>query len=249
MNPVDFGSSAFWSLLAAGAVSGAASLWLFRRWSDQARLSAASRRVLAHLMEFRLFADEPALIVRAQWDLLKANAALLRTILVPSLLLTIPFAVVLVIASAFFDRGPLRAGEAAVVTIQCAGVIHDVRLEAPPGIAVEAPPVRVSSERQISWRVRPVHAVAGRLQFRWDGQTVEKSISAMPGLQWLSEQRSGSVLGYVAHPREQPFRSAAIDWIRIQYPSATVLGFPWPLWFSCGAFAGALAANIGVLRI
>jgi hypothetical protein len=38
-------------------------------------------------------------------------------------------------------------------------------LQAPPGIAVESPPVRVFAERQISWRIRALRPVRGKLRF------------------------------------------------------------------------------------
>ncbi|HCC58857.1 MAG TPA: hypothetical protein DEQ47_16675 [Solibacterales bacterium] len=249
MNEVDLGTRAFAWLMAAGALSGALSLWAFRRWCDTDKLRAASNVMLAHLMEFRLFTDEPVLILRAQRELLVANARLLRLILLPSLLLTAPFGVVLVAADAFFARAPLRPGEAAVITVQYAFRLPNVQLQAPPEIVVETPPVRARFRKQISWRVRPSRASSGKLRLRWNATVIDKSISASPGLHWVSEQRSGSLLGYLAHPRELPFSDRAIDWIRIQYPSANVLGFHWLVWYSTAACCGALLTTLGASRL
>ena len=249
MNDVDLGGSALGLLMAAGALSGAASLWAFRRWCDSGRLRAASNVMLAHLMEFRLFTEEPLLILRAQRDLLAANARLLRLVALPSLLLTVPFALALTAADAYFARAPLRAGEAAVVTVQSAAGLPNVQLQAPPEIVVETPPVRARFRNQISWRVRPSRAASGTLRLRWDGRSIEKSIAASPGLHWLSEQRSGSLLGYLGHPRELPFSDRAIDWVRIQYPGANVFGFSWLVWYSMAACGGALLASLGASRL
>ena len=246
MNDVDLGAAAFAWLMAAGALSGIASLWAFRHWTDSAKLRVATNAMLAHLMEFRLFTDEPLLIVRAQRNLLRANARLLRLIAVPSLLLTLPFALVLVAADAFFARAPLRPGEAAVVTVQYRSAgFPGVQLQAPPEIAVETPPVHAPFKRQVSWRVRPNRAVSGQLRLQWDARTVEKSIASAPGLHWLSEQRSASLLGYLGHPRELPFSGAAVDWISIQYPTAQVFGFHWLVWYSLAACGAALISTLG----
>lgn len=249
MNDVDLGAGALGWLIAAGSVSGAASLWAFRRCCDTRKLRAASNVMLAHLMEFRLFTDEPLLILRAQGQLLAANARLLRLILLPSLLLTAPFALLLVAADAYFARAPLRSGEAAVVTLQYAAALEDVQLQAPPEMAVETPPVRALRQRQISWRVRPSGASSGNLRLRWSAGGIDKSFSAGQGLHWISEQRSGSWTGYLGHPREFPFSDRAIEWVRIQYPGATVLGWHWLVWYSAATCGGALLASFGASRL
>ena len=249
MNGVDLGSLAFGWLVAVGAVSGAASWLAFQHWCDTEKLRVASNGMLAHLMEFRLFTDEPALILRAQRDLLRANARLLRLTMGPSLLLTIPFTLLLVAADGYFARASLRLGEATVVTVQSAGAFPNMTLQTPAGINVETPPVWVRSQNQVSWRVRPIRAASGNLQLRWSAGVIEKSISAAPGLHWISEQRSGSWLSSLVHPREFPFSNQPIEWIRIQYPRAVVFGVHWLVWFSAAVCLGAVAATFGASRI
>ena len=78
MSEVDLGAIAFWLLLGTGAFCGILSAWVFRRFSNVERLREVSNQILAHLLEFRLFAYEPALILRAQRDLIGANIPLLR---------------------------------------------------------------------------------------------------------------------------------------------------------------------------
>ena len=48
--------------------------WGFLRLSDRKGLAAATNRLRAHLMELRLFSDEPALVWTAQRDLIKPMA-------------------------------------------------------------------------------------------------------------------------------------------------------------------------------
>ncbi|MCU1258284.1 MAG: hypothetical protein JWO80_1169 [Bryobacterales bacterium] len=239
---MELGGGAFWSVVLLGACSGAISFLAFRRWSDAGALRSAGNAALAHLLEFRLFADEPALIMRAQRDLLFANGRWLRLLLAPMLLLSLPFALVIAVADAFFSRAPLRTGEPAVVTAHYVRQLPDLRLIPPDGFQVETAPVRVTSENEVSWRVRPLRSARGNLQLRWDSRVLEKSVVAGSGPGWISEQRSGSVLGYLAHPAEYPFRDGTVDWVRIQYPLATVFGHNWLTWFSIAACCGALAS-------
>jgi len=248
VSEVDLGADAFWWLIATGMLFGIGSTVLFRRWSDGEKIRIAANAMLAHLMEFRLFVDEPDLILRAQRDLLLANARLLRLMLTPMLLLTVPSAVTIAIASAFFSQGALRPGEAAVVTAHYRGELPDVELRLPIGVALETLPVRIPREHEISWRVRPSRACQGNLQLRLNSRVLAKSISAGSGLHWISEQRAGSVLSYLAHPLELPFSDGTIDWVRVQYHPAKILGLHWTIWFSAAAGSTALVSAMGGLR-
>ncbi len=250
MNEVELGVKAFWLVLAAGALSGMASWWAFRRWSNTAKLRIAVNRIVAHLFELRLFADEPALLMRAQRDLLMANGELLREVIAPSLLLLLPFAILLAAMEAVFGIAPLQMGRPAIVTLQCSDSggknLPPVRLNPPPGIQVETPPVRVPMLSQISWRVRPIRATTGELQFASNGLTIRKSISSAQGLQWLSDSRVHSPVAFLLHPFELPYASSAVKWISVGYPPATVFHLNWLVWFSLASVLGAAVFGLAV---
>jgi hypothetical protein len=239
VNEVDLGAKAFWLLIGAGVLSGIASFWTFRHWSDTAKLRLAVNHIVAHLFELRLFADEPALLLRAQRDLLTANGKLLRQVAAPSLLLVLPFSVLLVTLDAFCGRAPLQPGQPAVVTLECGTPLPQTQLEAPAGIQVETLPVRVLRLSQISWRIRPLQAVDGELQVHLNGRVITKSISSTPGLQWLSASRAGSIGSFLLHPLEPPYSGSAVHSISIRYPSATIFNLNWLVWFLAGSLIGA----------
>ena len=54
------------SLAAVSVAFGLIALWIFRPAADLAEVRSTIKRVHAHLLEFRLFYDEPRLIWRAQ---------------------------------------------------------------------------------------------------------------------------------------------------------------------------------------
>jgi hypothetical protein len=240
LSEVDLGGVAGAWLLAAGVLSGAASIWAFQRWSDTEQLRVSTNSVMAHLMEFRLFAQEPSLIVRAQWNLLRANAGMLRALLGPSLLLVLPFVVLLGVLDGFFGYAALSAGEIAIVTVQASGPLHDAILQTPDGVTVETPAVRALAEHQISWRIRPGRAVSGLMQITANGAVMQKSIRTGAGLHWIAAQRSGSLVGFFLHPQEWPLFHQKVSWVRVQYPVAAVFGFHWLVSYSIAACVGAL---------
>jgi hypothetical protein len=146
-------------LALAGAIYGFAATFAFRRFTRRESLHGTINRILAHVLEFRLFLDEPAIILRAQRDLIRENIRLLRQIALPCLLLAIPSILLYGPLDRHFGYGPLRVGEAVVVTAPLDSGMTE--LKAPPGMVVETPGVRVMRSREISWRVRPVSAQYG----------------------------------------------------------------------------------------
>src|SRR5689334_18163049 len=92
---------AFWwspglGLALISAAAGIGMLWVFQKVSNQDKIRAVKRRVQAHLLELRIYRDEPAVMWRAQKSLLAANLRYMGLMLQPAILLTIPFAILLV---------------------------------------------------------------------------------------------------------------------------------------------------------
>lgn len=240
MNEVDLGAKALYLLIGAGALSGIASLWVFRRWSDAEQLRTAANRIVAHLFELELFAEEPAVVLRAQGDLFIANAKLLRQVALPSLVLIVPFSILVITLDAVCSRAPLQPGRPAIVTVQCrvrgATRLPPAKLDVPAGFQIETPPVRVPMSSQISWRIRPLRSVRGDLKVLLGSRSISKSISSAAGLQWLSDIRAGSLLDFLIHPLELPYSDTAVQYISVVYPAATVFNLNWMVWFLAASF-------------
>ena len=78
-------------------------------WPDRERLRQSANRIIAHLLEIRLFWDEPSLVLRAQRDLIVENGRFLRQLILPALILSLPFA-----SLYFWPARPWR-GESVIV--------------------------------------------------------------------------------------------------------------------------------------
>lgn len=189
-----------WGLAAVSLTCGAAVVWVFRRIADGAAVRQAARQIVAHLLEFRLFFDEPALILRAQADLVRANLRLLRLILWPAVAAGVPVALLMIPLDAVFGVRPLTVGEAAVVTASMPGDDARSVLEAPSGMVVEAGPVRVFAERQVCWRVRPVRALTGLLRVTVQGERRERPVAAGVRSLFLQTIENGVQVGYPRVP-------------------------------------------------
>jgi hypothetical protein len=239
------GHNAMLSLVPLSVLLGIVMLWLFRRTSNQSAIRKVKRELHASLYEMRLFTDEPVLIWKAQWGLLKANIRYLAMMLVPALVLTIPMVVILAQLECFYGHAPLEPGQQAIVTVQMknAGSPAPV-LRAPDGIAVDTPAIRVDENRQISWRIRALRPVTGDMQFVFPDETVAKSVQVGPGPQYVSERRVSSALDLMLHPAESRLPAGPVDRIELRYPAATVyalgLDLHWMIWVLILSMASGL---------
>ncbi len=188
---------AWLELVLVSAIYGVSAMLVFRRFTSAGSLHRTINRILAHVMEFRLFLDEPAIILRAQRDLIGENIRLLRQMAVPFLILAIPSALLYGPLDRYFGYGPLRVGEPVVVSAPMRSGLTD--LKAPPGIVVETPGVRVWRTHQISWRVRPVSATHGDFPRGFAIRYPRAAILHLPWIVWflgISALAAGGLHGY-----------------------------------------------------
>lgn len=210
MIPVELGPLAFMIAAVDGMLAGFVSVWIFRRFTDAEHFRSASNQFLAHLFEFRLFSDEPAILLRAQQDLLRANARLLRQALVPSIILVIPIALLMFCGDHLLARAPLRIGDPTVLTSR-----SSTSSQLPDGLVVETPSVWVTSEHQAYWRVRPLKQMAG-------------TVKAGSGVHWISSSGTSGII--VQYPPATVFGVSWLVWFFIASCIGSVLalifGFP-----------------------
>src|ERR1039457_2819306 len=82
-----------WSLTAIAAVTGVVLLWVWKRFSNQERIALAKRQTRAQLYAMRLYTDDPALIFRAQRQLLLWTGRYLAGMLRPTSVAIVPLLV------------------------------------------------------------------------------------------------------------------------------------------------------------
>ena len=227
-----------WSLTAIAVAAALAMLWAFKQCSDQARIQVAKRKIRAHLLAFRLFADEPAQIFKSQWQLLVWNFRYLALMLRPTAVTIVPLALLLFHLDAMYGRRPLNANESATVTVQFSDG-SEPRMDSLSlqghGIAVETPPLRFPEERRVCWRVRAAKNESGTIQLSLPGISVMKSVQAGSPAVYLSERRVASLLAWLCYPGEARLSDGSVSSIAVEYPPAEICvygyGVHWLIWF------------------
>jgi len=99
--------------------------------------------MIARVMEFALFIDEPRTVFRAQAALVRENLRVLRQVAIPCLIMGAVFAVA-------YPPLEKRYGNPNpdILTLPLGSQL-------PRGIIAKSPPVHVLRTNEVSWRVRP----------------------------------------------------------------------------------------------
>src|SRR5262245_34222857 len=223
-------------------------LVVFKYTSNQRAIKQVRRNIRANLLAVKLFKDNMAVGLRAQTDI-SANAfQLLLFAVVPMLVMFVPMCLLLGQLALWYQARPLRTGEETVVTVKLnsdAGTSRNA-VEMLPNDAIEVTtgPVRIASQREMCWTIKPLADGYHRLAFQIDGQVVEKELACGDGFMRVSARRPEWDWSQVLlHPRETPFPPGApIQSIDIEYPerSSWVSGTDWWIayWFIVSLAAG-----------
>ena len=242
-------------LFLVSVATGVGLLWVFRRTSDQTAIRATKKRLQARLLELRLYADDPRVVLAAQKALLAENLRYFGLMLRPAIYATVPVVILLVLLDGFYGRRPLAPGETAVLTATLAAETppeRPVTLEAPPGIAVETPAVHAVASREVSWRIRVEQPVEGELRLASDGETAVMPVVAGGGFHYLTARRVRSRLAWLLAPGAPLLDAEWLEQIELEYPPAEISYFGisthWLVWFLVFSMAAAflLKGRFGV---
>ena len=112
-----FASYPILGLVFWGAVSGVAMAWVFGLTSNQHRLRELVDETRAQLLAIKLFKHDPLVTFKCQWQLLKTTGLRLWHSLPPTLVMFVPFCLVLIQLAQWYEFVPLVPREATVVQL------------------------------------------------------------------------------------------------------------------------------------
>jgi hypothetical protein len=157
-----FGGSADWhvwiSLLVWSFVFGVLALVVFKYCSFQGAIASAKNRIKVHLLEIRLFGDDIAGVLVATVRIVLTNAVYVGHNLLPMVVMAVPMVALLAQLEAHYAFDPAPPGTTSLLKVALDRAhtdvkAGDVRLELPPGVVLDAPPVR-TARGEIAWRLR-----------------------------------------------------------------------------------------------
>jgi len=163
---------AIWSILWVSFLTAILALLMYRLLSSPQAIQHAKIRVKAHILEMRLFQEDPVLMGKAIRSMVGANLSYMRLHLKPFLGMLLPVMLLLVHSEARFGYRPFLPGEKVLVRSfwksdlqPGSGRVYE--LLPGGGLEVESPPLRLVSDREVDWRLKTFEA--GNLRFALKG--------------------------------------------------------------------------------
>jgi uncharacterized membrane protein (DUF106 family) len=241
-----------WALLAISRVTGVLMLWIFGKVSDQQAIRSVRDRIRGHLLGMRIFGDEISLLLVLLGRSLRATATYMKYAVLPMLVMMIPVVLILIQMNLRFAMRPLEPGEPSVVTVklrELPAASPAVELEAPPGVIVETPPVRVDALREVSWRIRAEEPGDYRLLVRAGGSETEKRLRVGPRWGSVSPLRTAKTLDLLLYPGEPPIApELPVESIRLTYDYLPIRVFGFHVNWLLGFFVASIAFGFALRK-
>jgi hypothetical protein len=225
-------------LTVAALVTAVLALLVVKHTSNQVRVRKAKDGMYAALLEMRLFNDDLAAVLRAQWDVLRYNGRYLAAALVPMLWLLLPFGLVVAELDAFYADTGLAPNQAAVLTAHLRDgqtvAADQVHLVLPHGIGQDSPALWFPATRDVVWRLRPLESGTYTVTIDTPTETIAKSVVVSDAVARRSRARERPRGLAIIEPASEPplADGSAFDAVSMTYPSRTVEVLGWhPPWF------------------
>lgn len=181
-------------LLVHGLLMGVLALSVYALVSNQASIKRTKNRLLARVLEIRLFQDDPLAVVGSFFRVLGGTFLYMKDSLMP-LFVMLPIVVLWITQLAgWFEWRPLRPGETTVVAVKMEKGTDissgTPTLIVPAGMTVETEPFRSLKDNEVVWRVKADAPVSGEMKIDVAGASIEKEIAvASSGLAQVSPKR------------------------------------------------------------
>jgi len=210
-----------WSILAA-----VLALVVYKRVSNQEGIARTKDKIKMHLMEIRLWRHDLGLVFASMARILGNNAIYIAFNLVPMFVLGPPMMVVLFQLEANFSHAPSPVGTVNTLRVTLTegteAKVTDITLELPPGVLLDAPPVR-TPDREAFWRLRALAPGDHVLILRAGEQTLSKGWAVGGEHRKVPIKRTRSLEallypGEAGIPADSPFYSAELTYPERDFP-------------------------------
>jgi hypothetical protein len=226
-----------WQVVVLALPGALFALWIYKLVSNQDAIRDAKNKIIAHLLELRLYRDDLRVLLGAEGRVFLNIGRYLGHSLLPMALMLPVFLLMLIqIESRFAFRG-LAPDEQALVTV---GVVSDgpvshlpVRLDAGDGLTVATPALRADASSEIYWRIRAVKAGIHDLKLHVAGEQADRVVradaaaGAMSTAYRANDMRTLLYPLVAALPSGGPVASLAIDYPRARGEFAGLSSTSW----------------------
>ncbi len=217
------------------AAIGVGMLWVVGKTSNQRAIIRAKKRMQAHLLEMKLYQDDPGIVLRAQGNLLLNNFRYVVNMLRPALFLTLPTVVLYAHLDSVYGKRALRPGESALLSASTNQSETGLVLAGHGSVTVDSASVATSTG-EVVWRIRATSEGPGALEIQSPLGTVSKTVLSGAGTAYVAATRTNSWWKrLLLAPGESRYAGMGVSRVHIHYPTRTigVAGWEthWAIWF------------------
>jgi len=164
---------------------------LFGYTSDQKAIGIAKDRLKAHLLAVRLYRDQLHVVMGSYGKVLGGTGRYLKLAFKPLLYVIIPITLMIVWLDRSLGLTAIQTNTPFLMTahVNDPQALENVTIDLPPGIEASAPPVHVSAENEVVWRLVATQEGSYDVKIAAGGQTVTKSVRVTPELAQVSPER------------------------------------------------------------
>lgn len=207
---------------------------LFGYTSDQKAIGVAKDQLKAHLLAVRLYRDQIPVVMGSYGKILRGTGRYLKLAFKPLLYVIVPITLLIVQIDRYLGQMPLPVKSPFLLTVHLSDqyvssltpdALNSVTLDLPPEITMTAPPVHITAESEIVWRLVASREGKYGVRIAERGDSVEKAVCIGSGLPRISTIRLRG------HFWERMFSSAEpalpsdspIESISINYPDRDIV--------------------------
>ena len=178
-------------VIVLSVVVGLGMIVLFGYTSDQKAIGIAKDQLKAHLLAVRLYRDQLHVVMGSYGKVLRGTGRYLRLAFKPLLYVIIPITLLIVWLDRSLGLTAIQTNAPFLLTVQVnkPEALDSVSLELPPEIAADAPPVHISAENEIVWRLLAVRDGSYDVKIVAAGETAAKTVRVSTQLAQVSPER------------------------------------------------------------
>jgi hypothetical protein len=222
-----FGIGRVWSawldIILWSVLGGIVALLVYKKVSNQKGIARTKNDIKVHLLEIRLFKDDILGVFSATAKIMLKNLLYIGHNMLPMVVMIVPMMAILIQLVAVYGTDPIEPGTVQLVKATLDAEHTDVpatavRLELPPGLVLDAPPVR-TADGQIAWRIRMEEPGDHELLIHVGDQTIVKRLAVGGEARKIPVLRTKSWEG-VLYPGEDMLPSdSPLSEIATAYPT------------------------------
>lgn len=229
-------------VLVVSLVVGLLMVVLFGYTSDQKAIGIAKDQLKAHLLAVRLYRDQIPVVMGSYGKILRGTGRYLKLAFKPLLYVIIPITLLMVQIDRYLGQTPLPASAAFLLTVHFAGhtagidrlgedsghdrkyALSEAALDLPPEITMTAPPVHVSADNEMVWRLVGSQAGNYAVKIVSAGQSTTKTVCVGTSVERISTIRLRGKFWERVFSSAEPALpdNSPIESISINYPDRNI---------------------------